>query len=501
MIKYNRIVQYDLPFIILCNIFFTILCIYFIINRCLWTDEINTIITVRRPFIDGLLQLQDYSAPLYQLILRLLVFSDNPPEWLIRIPSVIFGILGILASWFFTRRLFGRKVATLTMVLITINPVYIYYSTEARPYSLFILMTVLSMWTFYNLLITNSIKNMIIYIITTSLLLYSHYLGLFTILGQATYTISVFLLQEKNLRNFARVFYAFGLVLVISSPSLFLLSRYIFSGAPGAVGWILKPSITTFISMTSLFGSKIISVFFIVALITEIWGRPFIFNGEYFWFEKPKKDISISDWWGLRCNTLFCLCWIIYSFFIVLIKFNVTRYTVPAIVPISIIISLSINRIKSKKILSAVILFLLLMMTSNINNVQKLTEAKYYELINFLRDNNNAQTQIFVADWAYCDNFINPELYGLRYYGLNEINIKLLKINFPYNVSIAHPEQLSADKHLYIVNFHLIIRHFLDNFLRSQPRPFRKIDFGSITVFEIERQGYTADWSSSKELP
>ena len=189
-----------------------------------------TIITLRRPLIDSLLQMQDYSAPLYQLILRLLVFSDHPPDWLIRSPSIIFGMMGLLASWFFTRKLFGRKVATLTLILITMNPVFIHYSIEARPYSLFILMTVLSMWTFYNLLITNCIKNMIFYIIATSLLLYSHYLGLFTIIGQATYTISLFLLQKKNFRDFARVFYAFGLVLMISSPALFLMSRYIFAG-------------------------------------------------------------------------------------------------------------------------------------------------------------------------------------------------------------------------------------------------------------------------------
>ena len=240
-----------------------------------------------------------------------------------------------------------------------------------------------------------------------------------------------------------------------------------------------------------------------MSLIIEIWGRPFtfIFDGDYFWFEKSKKHISIYDWWSQHYNTLFCLYWIIFSYFIVIIKFNVTRYTVPAIVPITIIITLSISRIKSKKILSAVVLVFLLIMAFNINKVKMDAKANYNELVNFLRSNNNAQTQIFVSDCAYCDNYVNTELYGLHYYGFNEINIKLLKFNFPYNVSLANPNQLSADKHLYIVNFLFRTRIFLDKFLRTQPRVFRIINFGSIDVFDVEKVGYTPDWSSSKGPP
>ena len=144
---------------------------------------------------------------------------------------------------------------------------------------------------------------------------------------------------------------------------------------------------------------------------------------------------------------------------------------------------------------------LLLVMAFNINNVQKVSVAKYVKLVKFLRENNNTQTQVFVSDWAYCDNFVNPEIYGLRYYGLKKIKIILLKYNFPHSDSLLHPEQLSVDKHLYVVNFLFPIGIWLENYLKTQPRVFRKIEFGSITVFDIEKECYTADWASPKGLP
>lgn len=69
----------------------------------LWTDEFITLITVRRPLGQSLLQLQDYAAPLHQLLLRLLVHDDHPPSWLLRGPAVAFGVLGVPAAWWLAR--------------------------------------------------------------------------------------------------------------------------------------------------------------------------------------------------------------------------------------------------------------------------------------------------------------------------------------------------------------------------------------------------------------
>jgi uncharacterized membrane protein len=498
MTNNRKIDRYYISLIILCIIVFSFLCFHLILNRCLWGDEFTTIITVRRPFIDGLLQLQDYSAPLYQLLLRLIVFSDNPPAWLIRSPALIFAVLGLISSWFFIKQLFGEKVALATMILVACNPVYIFYSTEARPYSLFFLLTVLSMWTFYNLLIKYNIKNMISYIMTTSLLLYAHYLGLFTMVGQVLFAISVLFLQKNRLLKIKNVFYAFGFILLISSPSLFLMSRFIFSGVPGTAGWIDKPSAIALVSMDKLFGSNIISVFFVISVIIEILGLFVILHDDFSWHVKSKEqNIVIYDKLCQDYNILFVLFWLIFNFYIVIfismtiIPIYEARYLLPAILPITVIITITINRIYSQKIILGIMLYLLIILpfAANIGNIQNTRKPYYYQLVNYLQHNYNAHTEIFVPDWAYCDNFINPDLYGLRYYGLKGIKIKLLKLNYPYNIFISHPEQLLVDKHIYIVCFIGIIKDKIELFLRTQGKTFRKINFGVITVFDIEKDG------------
>ena len=143
-------------------------------TRELWTDEFAGILTVLPPFKDSLMQLQDYAAPLYQVILRVLVDSEYPPEWIIRGPAFICSILGLIATWWFARTLFGRRVAAITIVFIAVNPFFRSYSVEGRPYTMFLFFSVLSMVTFYKWMNRSGIKTMLPYVMSTMCLVYSH---------------------------------------------------------------------------------------------------------------------------------------------------------------------------------------------------------------------------------------------------------------------------------------------------------------------------------------
>lgn len=490
----NIIIRYEKIWIIACHVVFFGLCFYFLENRPLWSDEIITIITVRRPFIDGLMQLQDYSAPLYQLILRLVVTNDHPPEWLIRAPAVFYGIMGLSISWLFTRKLFGAEVALLTIVLLTINPVYIQYSTEGRPYSLFVLFSVLSMLTLYNLLAYYSTKNMIFYIISAIFLVYSHYLGIIIFIGQFSYVVSDFVITRKKFADLKLIFFGFGCVIIFLLPALFLMSRYMVAGAPGAVGWIEKPTPAAFFNIGPLFGSSIVSVYFILSLIIEVWRQPFCFDGKLLWFNKSEYT-NLSNWWAKRSNTLLCLWWIMFNFFIVIIisiairPIYVERYFLPSVVPISILIAIFINRIKGKLQYSALI-FLIFILLYDTYYKKPLLITNYPKMVKYLSNCNNADSEIFVVDLAYCEKYINPELYGLRYYGLSDNNIKLLEIKYPYNISIRDPKELPVDKRLLVVC--RTVSGKIEEYFNYQGRAHRKISFGSIFVIEVEKQGTVA---------
>jgi mannosyltransferase len=492
----NIIIRYEKIWIIVCHVVFFGLCLYFLENRPLWSDEIITIITVRRPFIDGLLQLQDYSAPLYQLILRLVVTNDHPPEWLIRAPAVFYGIMGLSTSWLFTRKLFGPEIALLTIVLLTINPVYIQYSTEGRPYSLLVLFSVLSMLNFYNLLSYYNKKNLIFYIISTIFLGYSHYLGIIIFIGQFSYVISDFLITRKKFANLKLILFGFGCILIFLLPALFAMSRYMVSGALGAVGWIEKPTPAAFFNIGPLFGSSIVSVYFILALIVGVWRQPFYFDGKYLSFNKG-DDINLSKWWAKRSKTLLCLWWIMFNFSIVIIismairPIYVGRYFLPSVIPISILIAIFINKIKGKFQYVTLILLVSILLCDTYYK-KPLVIAQYPQLVKYLSNANNAESEIFVSNLAYCEKYINPEIYGLRYYGLTDNNFNLLKINYPYNISICEPEKLPVNKRILIVC--RTVSGKIEEYFNYQGRAHRKISFGSIIVIEVEKQGSVAYW-------
>ena len=80
--------------LVICCVASGILAIIVSVHRPLWLDELYMLITVRRPFINSLLQTEDYSAPLYQLITRLFVHRDIPETFFFRLPALMFAMFG-----------------------------------------------------------------------------------------------------------------------------------------------------------------------------------------------------------------------------------------------------------------------------------------------------------------------------------------------------------------------------------------------------------------------
>ena len=114
--------------------------LYRLSNQSLWVDEVYSVFTAKVPFV----QVDSYSTKVsnslstYFLILGLFVQGSNSDiEWLARLPSALAGALsvplfiGVVYCW---RRHTG--VALLAGLLLAVNPLHIWYSQEARSYSL-----------------------------------------------------------------------------------------------------------------------------------------------------------------------------------------------------------------------------------------------------------------------------------------------------------------------------------------------------------------------------
>jgi len=109
------------------------------LNQSLWLDEATSALVVRNfnfgeivtKFSPG-----DFHPPFYYLLLRAWGMVFGSSEIALRMPSVIFGLLTIYIVFLIGKELFNKKVGMIASVLLATSGLHIYYSQEARMYSL-----------------------------------------------------------------------------------------------------------------------------------------------------------------------------------------------------------------------------------------------------------------------------------------------------------------------------------------------------------------------------
>jgi mannosyltransferase len=67
-------------------------------------------------------------------------------EVALRLPSALAGIATVAVAWGIGWELVGRRAAIATAALVAFNPLFVWYSQEARAYGLFVFMVALAMW-------------------------------------------------------------------------------------------------------------------------------------------------------------------------------------------------------------------------------------------------------------------------------------------------------------------------------------------------------------------
>lgn len=146
------------------------------LNQSLWLDEaINVVNAKNLNLVDFVTKypVGDFHPPLYFAILWIWGHFFGFSEISIRLPSVVLGIATIWLVYLVGKDLFSKKVGLIGALLLSVAPLHIYYSQEARMYSLATFTTALS---FYFLIRLVHGKSLVSYILSLILLLYSDYL-------------------------------------------------------------------------------------------------------------------------------------------------------------------------------------------------------------------------------------------------------------------------------------------------------------------------------------
>ncbi len=121
------------------------------IGQSFWLDEATSGIVVRDLSVREIFTNftpRDFHPPLYYFLLKLWSQFFGTSEVALRSLSVLFAIGTIYLTFLITKRMFGKKVGIIAALFLATSPLHIYYSQEARMYSLETFFTVLSVFFF-----------------------------------------------------------------------------------------------------------------------------------------------------------------------------------------------------------------------------------------------------------------------------------------------------------------------------------------------------------------
>jgi len=155
-------------------------------DRSLWLDEFCTWHVSRLPLAESLRWGPELTIPpLYQLTVRAAADGPRPPEWRLRLPAAVCGLLVVLAGWWLGNAWCHGHVGCALAALLACDVLQIEYSREARPYSMLVLGCTLSTGLWYRLAMRPRRGTAAAYIVVTALAVHAHFLAALTVLGHA----------------------------------------------------------------------------------------------------------------------------------------------------------------------------------------------------------------------------------------------------------------------------------------------------------------------------
>ncbi len=160
-------------------------------------------------------------------------------EVFFRLLPLIFGVLSIILIYPIGKRLFNKETGLISAFLLAISPFHIYYSQELRSYSLFLLLSLLSVYFLVRILRENKLSLWAGFIFVNVFCLYAHKSALFLLLTENIY----FLFSDSRKRELFKWLISQVFILLFSVPFFINLAHLVFKmPILSTFCWVPKPS-------------------------------------------------------------------------------------------------------------------------------------------------------------------------------------------------------------------------------------------------------------------
>jgi len=207
------------------------------------------------------------NPPLFFLLLHFWIKVFGISSFSTRFLPLIFSTVTVLYIYKIGREFFNIRVAIIASLLFAFSNFHIFFAHETRVYSLFALLTTISMYSFLSLVKNKSDrKNFIVLILTNSLLIYSHFFGFFVLMIQF---LSVLTIKEIRNTIFKKYLYITFLTFIVYLPYLKILISRFSASAKGT--WIPASDIVgLYDNLWKFSNAPVNTVIFLLILLTAI---------------------------------------------------------------------------------------------------------------------------------------------------------------------------------------------------------------------------------------
>ena len=264
-------------------------------------------------------------VPLYFIILHFWTELFGISEVSLRAMSAIFGILSVFSIYVVGCSLYNRRVGLISSLLSATSLFHIFYSQEARPYSMLLLLSVLSFLFFIKILKQDKRSYYLCYLIFNILLCYTHVFGLLTVASQILYLL---LFWHKYQSQRFKLLVVLGATMAILLPFVRLIGSEAASMVDNGF-WISEPSLYDVAATIIIFCGKhafLVLIFFFLSGIALFSVRKM--EGAWIW-RKPMESLKGISWNIKLENIDEFLLLTIWLFLPIVLAFIMSKYITP----------------------------------------------------------------------------------------------------------------------------------------------------------------------------
>lgn len=410
-IKTWSIKNYWLLVILFVGVF---LRLYKLDLQSLWVDEIFSAI-LSNPELTFSEVLNNFKLtahpPVYFILLHLFAKVFGASAFALKLLSALVGIVGIIYIYKLGKELMNKNIGLIASALLSINYFHIYYSQEARMYSLYFLFVVISFYYLVKFIKSASIKNAILYGVFAALLINTHYFGLFTLCSQIA-ILAFFVVQPYKIKRstFTLRSGIAGLIVIASYLPVF---KTVKGHSKTSSLWIPKPHSETLQNIyEAFFGNSEVLIMLSLMLIILFFFTLFQKDNTKNFTLDPEKD----KWVFTAFILIIC---IVTSIFLPLLRsyakvsIMIDRYFLNILPAVLLLIAMGISTIKNEIIKYGVLACFVLFSWMNMFYVKwhykGVYKTQFREVSAYIKDNKKDSSPLYSSHKRYYTYYLEKK--------------------------------------------------------------------------------------------